>query len=362
MRHYLHNSFFKLFTAALFAVTIFAMTPRIYAAKPSAAGLKKAPAVETAVEYEIKEGDSLGSIAQSHNISLSRLMEANDIDNPDKINFGTKLTIPSESKKKVAKKRGVRITVPKGVTLSRVAKVYEISLNSIIRANKIKNPDRLKAGQRLYIPGAQKVLVLQPPPPCYKPAVTVYRVRTDETKKLSLCYCNGKVNEKAIEELSKMSGPARKKMPFPLHPRLVKMMQKVAEHYPGKRIEIISGQRVRKHPGHESYHNKGQAMDFRVAGVSNKALVRFVRSTFSNVGVGYYPNSVFIHMDHREKKTYWVDYSRPGEKAIYGRSGMTVAEVNAIRDRRRSKDPKHISVDSLAQKISDNILKENTNS
>jgi antitoxin (DNA-binding transcriptional repressor) of toxin-antitoxin stability system len=114
------------------------------------------------------------------------------------------------------------------------------------------------------------------------------------------------------------------------------MLQKIAKRFPGRRIEIISGQRVRKSPGHESYHNKGQALDFRVSGISNKTLVSFVR-TFKNAGVGYYPNSVFIHMDTREKNAFWIDYARPGEKAIYGRRGMTVAEINKIRERRKQK-------------------------
>jgi hypothetical protein len=31
------------------------------------------------------------------------------------------------------------------------------------------------------------------------------------------------------------------------------------------------------------------------------------------VGVGYYPNSSFVHLDVRETNTYWVDYAGPGE-------------------------------------------------
>src|SRR5262249_36429710 len=38
------------------------------------------------------------------------------------------------------------------------------------------------------------------------------------------------------------------------------------------------------------------------------------------VGVGYYPNSDFVHLDVRpagKKSAYWVDYSAPGQRAIY---------------------------------------------
>jgi hypothetical protein len=37
----------------------------------------------------------------------------------------------------------------------------------------------------------------------------------------------------------------------------------------------------------------------------------------NDVGVGYYPNSTHIHLDVRDKTTYWVDYSFPGERPHY---------------------------------------------
>jgi hypothetical protein len=46
--------------------------------------------------------------------------------------------------------------------------------------------------------------------------------------------------------------------------------------------------------------------------VPNEVVRDYVR-TFNRVGVGYYPNSSFVHLDVREYAAYWVDYSRPGE-------------------------------------------------
>jgi hypothetical protein len=135
-------------------------------------------------------------------------------------------------------------------------------------------------------------------------------------------------------------GQIVKKCTFQVRPsflaRLAGLLSRVAKHYPGRRIEIISGQRARKEKGYESYHNKGRAVDFRVQGVSNFQLSQFVRQ-FNSVGVGYYPNSVFIHMDARDRQAYWIDYSAPGEKAIYGRKGMSKKEIEAIRTARREK-------------------------
>jgi hypothetical protein len=46
--------------------------------------------------------------------------------------------------------------------------------------------------------------------------------------------------------------------------------------------------------------------------------------TYKNVGVGYYPNSLFVHFDTRAKSTFWVDLSKPGEAPKYLTPGSDV--------------------------------------
>ncbi len=351
---------FCLLIAVFIAATAWAFSISAHAAAPAESAVKK-KAPPTA-EYVVKIGDTLGGIALANGITMEKLLGVNSIENPDRLSEGQKLLLPRASKHGRITKRGVVIRVPKGFNLSRIAAAYKISFKSLIRANSIKNPDLVRAGQKLFIPEAKKIIELVPPPPCFKDAVTVYRVRSDDAKEMSLCFCDGRPNPDAVAKLSGMSGPRGKEVPFPLHPHLAQLLQRIADKYPGKRIEIISGQRVRKQPGHESYHNKGQALDFRVAGVSNKKLVSFVRK-FKNVGVGYYPNSVFIHMDTRESRAYWIDYSRPGEKSIYGRAGMSKQAIERIRAERREKQ-----ADSIEEKVTAKVtkliesLKQNTSS
>ena len=44
----------------------------------------------------------------------------------------------------------------------------------------------------------------------------------------------------------------------------------------------------------------------------------YLRKTFDKVGVGYYPNSTFVHLDVRkDRSAFWIDYSGPGERAVY---------------------------------------------
>ena len=55
-----------------------------------------------------------------------------------------------------------------------------------------------------------------------------------------------------------------------------------------------------------------QAVDFSIQGVPNTVLRDYLRR-FRNCGVGYYPNSSFVHLDVRTSAAYWVDYAGPGE-------------------------------------------------
>lgn len=68
---------------------------------------------------------------------------------------------------------GVYHVVEPGQTLYRIAKTYDVDASSLAKANNLADPDRLAAGQRLYIPGAslpRNVLAedsrkASPPPP-----------------------------------------------------------------------------------------------------------------------------------------------------------------------------------------------------
>ena len=309
------------------------------------AAKKETSQIREASVYIIKDGDYLGSIAISHGVSIAELIEANGLENPDKIYSGMELMIPGakmnsgEDRKPVRrKKKKIFAEIPKGFTLTRVAKAYGVSIEAIMRANKkLDNPDNLRAGKKILIPGATEEIELVPPPPCFNPAVEFYRIRNDKSIKVHLTYCNGKANPDGVEKLSQFTSPPNlKEMPFPLHPRLAVLLQKVADHFPGRRLEVVSGQRVQKKKNHESFHNKGQAIDFRVAGIPNRTLVNYVRQ-FDNTGVGFYPNSVFVHMDTRKRNAFWIDYSRPGEKAIYARAGLPDDELEEIRKSRSLK-------------------------
>jgi len=104
-----------------------------------------------------------------------------------------------------------------------------------------------------------------------------------------------------------------------MNPRLVRLLYQVGRHYPGRRIEVVSGYRhptVAKNP--RSPHMQGLACDFRIAGVRNQDLRDYLRRSYEKVGVGYYPNSSFVHLDVRkDRSAFWIDYAGPGDRAMY---------------------------------------------
>jgi uncharacterized protein YcbK (DUF882 family) len=98
---------------------------------------------------------------------------------------------------------------------------------------------------------------------------------------------------------------------------LVGKLALLSNRFPGRTIRIISASRKQKNLSKPpSKHAIGQAMDLTIDGVPNEEIFAFAKQQHKT-GIGFYPNSTFVHIDHREKSTYWIDLSGPGEKANY---------------------------------------------
>ncbi len=100
------------------------------------------------VDYTVKRGDTLGRIARDLGVSVSTLADVNNLANPDLIYAGQVLTIPGKGGSD-----GVTHVVTSGETLNRLAARYNASVSSIVSANKLSNPDLIRVGQKLVIPG-----------------------------------------------------------------------------------------------------------------------------------------------------------------------------------------------------------------
>lgn len=96
------------------------------------------------LRYTVVAGDTLYFIAQTYAITVNAIVQANNITNPDLINVGTVLTIPGWS--------ALTYTVRSGDTLYQIANNFGVLINLIVKTNHIANPSLIYPGQTLIIP------------------------------------------------------------------------------------------------------------------------------------------------------------------------------------------------------------------
>lgn len=105
-------------------------------------------------DYTVEHGDTLGEIAREHGVSLRALVDANDIADPDLIRPGQVLVIPGGSTGGSSGPTIVKYKVVVGDSVARIAKDFGVTMSSIIEANSLSNPNLIRVGQVLTIPGA----------------------------------------------------------------------------------------------------------------------------------------------------------------------------------------------------------------
>jgi Bacterial protein of unknown function (DUF882) len=177
------------------------------------------------------------------------------------------------------------------------------------------------------------------PCPRWRAPRPVHLARYDGSERatLPLLDCEGGIAPDALDVVSVLSrapGAVRPELPLPLEPapdapngewlpsvkllepRLLWVLDQVAQAFPRRTLYIMSGYRQ---GGHGSLHGKGRALDLFVQGVENERLFALCRS-LRDVGCGYYPRSKFVHIDVRPYGTdrvLWVDDSAPGAASRY---------------------------------------------
>jgi uncharacterized protein YcbK (DUF882 family) len=84
------------------------------------------------------------------------------------------------------------------------------------------------------------------------------------------------------------------------------MLTDIAERYPDKPIEFVSVYRATSGESWTSPHRAARAIDFRIRGINLRELRDYLWSTYTNVGVGWYPSEQFLHLDHRPQDMSWT--------------------------------------------------------
>jgi len=128
----------------------------------------------------VRPGETLSEIADRHGVSLTRLMQANGITNPNMVIAGQKLVLPGARSTATAgtSARSGSVTVQPGETLSEIADRQGVSLNRLMQANGITNPNMVIAGQKLVVPGARSTASAAAPRPL---PTAPYTVKSGET-------------------------------------------------------------------------------------------------------------------------------------------------------------------------------------
>ncbi len=169
--------------------------------------------------------------------------------------------------------------------------------------------------------------------PCSKPAVEV--VAGGDSATFPLERCDGEAIPASIDRLSILARPAgvaKPKEPLSgkahgaevapgirrIDARLAERLELVADHFRkegGARIVLVAP----KSRSAGSYHASGRAIDFRIEGADNDAVLAFCK-TMQDTGCGFYPNEGFVHIDARDAgagHVAWIDVSKAGEAPKY---------------------------------------------
>lgn len=109
------------------------------------------------INYQVKSGDSLWSIAQKHNVSVRELTAWNQIAPGDLLRVGHTLTILKADQQKVLSRsdeqmiKRIGYSVRNGDSLSTIASRFSVTVSDIKRWNKLEQRHYLQPGQNLTL-------------------------------------------------------------------------------------------------------------------------------------------------------------------------------------------------------------------
>lgn len=105
-----------------------------------------------AIRYTVKRGDTLWGIAKKFGVTVSAVVKANNIRNPNLIYVGEVFIIPHMTSAESFEY--TLYTVRRGDTLWGISRKFGTSINSIVALNGIKNPNLIYVGEVFKIPSA----------------------------------------------------------------------------------------------------------------------------------------------------------------------------------------------------------------
>ncbi len=134
----------------------------------TASGSGGGTGVSSSTIHTVDKGESLWLISRFYGVTLSSIVEANNLHENSILQVGMKLTIPTSSSSPSMQasvsqssqgdgsdSEGFYYSVCAGDTLWALSRQYGVSVNSLMKANNLNSSSRLQVNQRLYIPGRE---------------------------------------------------------------------------------------------------------------------------------------------------------------------------------------------------------------
>jgi len=203
--------------------------------------------------------------------------------------------------------------IVRGDSLSAIAALYGTSVRALAAANGLGLGEIIRAGQELVIPqqarpgGGNDWLKYARPPK--QPGRLELFTFTYRSRFRGQVVERGRLSPAARGAISTLLGAKGSRPAVP--DRLIRLLVRVSDTFGGRPIRVVSGYRTSSY-FEDSRHKHSAAVDFSMPGVPNAVLRQYLL-LFDDVGVGYYPNSSFVHLDVRDGAMQWVDYAGPGE-------------------------------------------------
>lgn len=133
-------------------------------------------AFEASRQYTVQPGDTLSQISSNMGVPIERLMELNNLSDPDRIIAGQTLLIEPSAASGADTDQGAAggqvYVVQPGDTLSQIAAQLGIPVDRLVEANELTDPNRLSVGQKLKIPAGGSATAVQADRPVASAAAT----------------------------------------------------------------------------------------------------------------------------------------------------------------------------------------------
>lgn len=100
----------------------------------------------------VRRGDTLSQIARRYNTSYTYLAKINNISNSNLIYVGERLKVPKIGDDRINDTSHRLYIVKSGNTLTQIAREYSVSIERIVELNDISNPNLIYSGEVLRIP------------------------------------------------------------------------------------------------------------------------------------------------------------------------------------------------------------------